>query len=98
MIFPGDPESARDDTDLQMIWDWTSKTISEREALVFIGYSLPDYDSFSVEFFRRLSIGKMVEVYNPSKEHLEKFRFVFGNRAILEPLKFQGSKYAKDPY
>lgn len=97
MIFPGDPELAKDDTDLQRIWNWTSKAISEREAIAFIGYSLPDYDSFSLEFFKHLSVGKMVEVYNPSKEHLEKFRRVFGPTDILELSKFEDSKYARRP-
>jgi hypothetical protein len=61
-------------------------------------FSLPEYDPFSLEFIERLSVGKMVEVYNPSKEHLEKFGCVFGHRAILEPLKFEDSKYAKRPH
>ncbi|MDD1778467.1 MAG: hypothetical protein LUQ65_09900, partial [Candidatus Helarchaeota archaeon] len=98
MIFPGDPESAEDDVDLQTIWGWASKAISEREAIVFIGYSLPEYDGFSLDFFQRLSVGKKIEVYNPSKEHLEKFRRLFGPTAALEPSKFEDSKYANRPY
>lgn len=93
MIFPGDPES--DEVDAERIWHWVSKAISEREGIVFVGYSLPEYDGFSLDFFERLSVGKEIEVYNPSKEHLEKFRRLFGPRATLELLKFEDSKYAK---
>jgi hypothetical protein len=97
MLFPGDPEIAKEDADIRLIWEWTAKAIVERETIIFIGYSLPEYDSFSLEFFSRLAEGKLVEVYNPSKEHLEKFRCVFGDRAILKPLRFEDCKYAKSP-
>jgi hypothetical protein len=97
MIFPGDRESAEDDADLQKIWEWAYKAISEREAIVFIGYSLPEYDGFSLDFFERVSVGKKIEVYNPSKEHLEKFRRLFGHTALLDPSKFEDSKYARRP-
>jgi hypothetical protein len=95
MIFPGDPES--DEVDAKRIWQWVSKAISEREGIVFIGYSLPEYDGFSLDFFEHLSVGKGIEVYNPSKDHLEKFRRLFGPRAILELSKFEDSKYAGRP-
>jgi hypothetical protein len=95
MIFPGDPES--NGVDAERIWKWASKTISERERIVFIGFSLPQYDCFSLDFFQRVSAGKEIEVYNPSKEHLENFRGLFGSRAILEPSRFEDSKYAKRP-
>ena len=58
-----DPESTKDDTDLQLIWDWAAEAILAREAIVFIGYSLPQYDSFSVKFFSHLSNGQIIEVY-----------------------------------
>jgi hypothetical protein len=98
MIFPGDPESAKEDTDLQLLWDWTAKVISEREAIAFIGYSLPQYDSFSADFFSQLSNGKIIEVYNPSEEHLEQFRHVFGNRIIRKQLKFEECEYGASPF
>jgi hypothetical protein len=97
MIFPGNPELAAEEPDLELLWHWTAKAISERESIVFIGYSRPHYDSFSVEFFSTLSRGKAIEVYNPSRDHLEKFRYVFGNRTILEPSKFEDCKYARKP-
>jgi hypothetical protein len=88
MMFPGDPELAREDADLELLWHWTAKAISER---------VPYYDSFSVELFSNLSRGKTIEVYNPSRDHLEKFRYIFGNRAILEPSTFEECKYARSP-
>src|SRR6202040_1118552 len=36
MMFPGDPELAREDADLELLWHWTAKAISERESTVFI--------------------------------------------------------------
>jgi hypothetical protein len=95
MIFPGDPESV--EVDAERIWRWASKAISEREGIVFIGYSLPEYDDFSLSFLKQHSVGKTIEVYNPLKEDLEKFRRLFGPAAVLELSKFEDSKYARRP-
>jgi hypothetical protein len=45
---------------------------------VFIGYSLPAYDSWSCRFFTEVCASKPVEVYNPDHNVLQRFREVFG--------------------
>jgi hypothetical protein len=95
MVFPGDPEN---ELDAEKIWRCASKAISERDSLVIIGYSLPEYDDVALDFLKRHSAGKKIEVYNPSKEHLEKFRRFFGSSALLEASRFEDSKYAKSLY
>jgi hypothetical protein len=66
MIFPGDSESA-EDPDLALIWNDVRAAIHSSEAVVFIGYSLPAYDSWSCRFFTEVCASKPVEVYNPDK-------------------------------
>jgi hypothetical protein len=96
MLFPGDPELPREDADLAKIWSEASAAINDRDVIVFIGYSMPDYDSFAAEFFTQFAGRKQIEVYNPSAEHLEKFRALFGSGVQLFAQSFQGSPYARE--
>ena len=56
---------------------------------------MPDYDSFAADFFRRFAGGKRVEVYNPSSEHLERFKSAFGSAVELNEQDFAASPYAQ---
>jgi hypothetical protein len=78
MIFPGDPELPANDKDVELIWKAAERVIAAREALIFVGYSLPAYDSHSLRFFKRSSHGKQVEAFTPSREHLERFQKELG--------------------
>ena len=95
MLFPGDPELPEQNANLKLIWSDVQAALEECEALVFIGYSLPEYDSYSAEMFRRYSAGRRVEVYNPSAEHLEHFRRQFGDHVELFAQKFEECQYAQ---
>jgi hypothetical protein len=97
MLFPGDPELPEHDRDLKLIWSEVARAIAERDVLVFLGYSMPDYDSFTAQFFRQFARSKHIEVYNPSDEHLDRFRTVFGSGAQLFRQTFQQSPYVRSP-
>lgn len=95
MLFPGDPELPEQNANLKLIWSDVQTALEQSEALVFIGYSLPEYDSYSAEVFRQYSAGRRVEVYNPSAEHLQHFRRQFGDHVGLFAQKFEGCPYAQ---
>jgi hypothetical protein len=95
MLFPGDPELPEENANLKLIWSDVQMALEQSEALVFIGYSLPEYDSYSAEIFRRYAVGREIEVYNPSVEHLQHFRQEFGGRVRLFPLRFEECPYAQ---
>jgi hypothetical protein len=95
MLFPGDPELPEQNANLKLIWSDVQTELDQSEALVFIGYSLPEYDSYSAEIFRRYVVGREIEVYNPSAEHLQHFRQQFGGRVRLSPLRFEECPYAQ---
>jgi len=94
MIFPGDPELPDRDEDVRLLWDRISEAVLQREAIAFVGYSLPEYDSFATERFKELARGKRVEVYTPNEKHLARFESVFP-KAELHKEKFEHSVYAK---
>lgn len=62
---------------------------------VFIGYSLPRYDSFSTKFFQRVTPGKQIEVYARSDETLEHYRQMLGHISTTEALAFVECPYAR---
>jgi hypothetical protein len=95
MLFPGDPELPGQNENLSLIWSELEAVLEKSEALVFIGYSLPEYDAYSRQTFQRFASGRHVEVYNPSREHLEHFRLMFGDHVQLFPQTFEESPYAQ---
>lgn len=95
MFFPGDPELPEKDSNLKLIWAEIEQVLEQSEALVFIGYSLPDYDSYSTQIFQRYAAQRHIEVYNPSTEHLEHFRVKLGQHVQLFPHKFEECHYAQ---
>jgi hypothetical protein len=48
-----------------MIWSEVAAVLERSEALVYIGYSPPEYDSYSRHAFQRFASGRHIEVYNP---------------------------------
>lgn len=94
VLFPGDPELPQQDEDLGRIWRDIETALSDSDRVVFIGYSLPDYDSFAADFFRS-HVGRKVEVYNPSDQDRQKYRNLFGDRVVREEGTFSSCPYAK---
>lgn len=95
MLYPGDPELPGQNPNLSLIWSEAEKALQDREELVFVGYSLPEYDSYSTEVFQRFAGTKDVAVYNPSYEHLERFRIVLGEKVRLFAQTFEESPYGQ---
>jgi hypothetical protein len=92
LILPGDPE---DSGGTKLIWEEAEAAIRERDVVVFIGYSLPQYDSFSTRFFQRVSAGKQIEVYARSSETLEHYRVMLGRINTTGPFAFADCPYAR---
>jgi hypothetical protein len=97
MIYPGDPDLPTQDEDLRWIWGQIDRAISEAQQLVFIGYSLPDYDSFASDYFSQFANTKGVEAYTPSSEHLERYRKLFGDSSVRSSRTFEACPYAVAP-
>ena len=61
--------------------------------IVFIGYSLSDYDTHAQQIFRKAAQSKRVIVINPSRGDLQKFIPVMGTDVKLRQLKFLDCQY-----
>jgi len=94
MLYPGDPELPKNDPDVQWLWEQAEDAIQDRDSLVFIGYSLPDYDTYATRFFTRFG-GKSIEAFTPSSDHLERYRRMFGAGAALSAQRFADCKYSR---
>ena len=92
-LYPGDPDLPQSHADLNRIWADMRTAIQLSETVVFIGYSLPEYDSYAGSVFRELCKDKVIEVYDPSPATLGRFRLAFPHPK-LECLDFQHTAYA----
>ena len=92
-LFPGDPDAPETHPDLQLLWSDARAAIAESDEIVFIGYSLPLYDSFAVETLRSVCAGKQMTVYDLSDHTLERFREVFPT-AVLKAGPFNATPFA----
>jgi hypothetical protein len=93
VIYPGDPDLPDSDEDIKWLWSQVEQGLSDVDSLVFIGYSLPDYDTFATNFFSRLASGKAIEVYTPSESHLERYRLLFGPSVGCHAVQFEHCPY-----
>jgi len=94
-LFPGDPDLPSRDEDLHLIWQDVGAALRESDRVVFIGYSLPGYDSLASHFFEQNTQGKHVEVWNPCAADQEKYRNLFGSRITHAGGPFSSSPYAR---
>jgi hypothetical protein len=97
MKFPGNPNEAGERSSVKLIWHDVERALSGADVIVFIGYSLPDYDSQAAEVFRRHAFGKEIEVFNLSADDLAKYSVVFGEKAVLNCQAFESCPYARRP-
>ena len=92
LILPGDA----DDGSLkaaQPIWELVQTAITRSDTVVFIGYSLPFYDTLTRDLLQQYCRGKNIEVYNPSPADLEHFKNAFGSDSVLKCETFEGCIY-----
>ena len=95
MLFPGDPDLPISDADIALLWADAERIITKRDRIVFIGYSLPEYDSYAAQFFRKAAKNRKVVAINPSSDHLERFRNLFGNDVELRQDDFRGCPFGR---
>jgi hypothetical protein len=95
MLYPGDPELPKENQDLGLVWRDVEEVIRTRDEIVFIGYSLPEYDSYATKVFQKFASSKVVSAYNPSSEHLERFHAVLGREVRLLAQTFEESPYGR---
>jgi hypothetical protein len=92
-IFPGSPESDGFPNETKPIWEMVKKAIATSDTVVFIGYSLPPYDSLAAARLKEYCSEKRIEVYNPSPDDLERFRSLFGPDVTCLPQTFEQCIY-----
>lgn len=92
-LYPGDPDQPQSHADLKRIWKDIRAGIQSSEKVIYIGYSLPEYDSYARSALQEFCKDKVVEVYDPSLKTLDRFSVAFPN-AKLERLDFQSTPYA----
>ena len=94
LLFPGDPE---DNKDLDMLWKDALEIMNTAEEIVFIGYSFPDYDSYTQDIFKDNIQNKKIIVINPSIAHLQKSKSVLGMDVEVHQKKFSDCLYGVTP-
>ena len=102
LTFPGDLEffdptqRPRAAADQQRLWNETSELIAKANPIVFIGYSLPRYDTLARTRLQIACKGKSIVVCNPSPDVLSEFESVFEATALKSiRAKFEESPYAE---
>lgn len=92
-LYPGDPDQPQTHEDLKRLWKEVNEAIQSAETVVFVGYSLPEYDSYAGQTFREFCKRKAIEVYDPSSITLVRFQKAFPS-AELKRLAFKDTPYA----
>lgn len=93
-LYPGDPDLPEHDPDVSLIWKDVGAVIDSSDEVVFIGYSLPEYDSYAAMRLQSLCSGKSVAVYDPGDATLDRFLAAFPG-AALHKEQFSRSPYAQ---
>jgi hypothetical protein len=99
VLFPGDPElpSTEEGTarqDALRLWRAAETAISSARRIVFIGYSLPEYDHYSRKTFERVCQGKEIVVCNPDEAVIRHFQTAFPTATIVpEAIRFEESRW-----
>ena len=93
-LYPGDPDLPSTNADLQLLWTDAESAITQSKRVVFIGYSLPPYDSFGGKFLIKLCANTAVDVYDPSLATRQRFKQALPHANCYD-LKFNGTPYAQ---
>lgn len=101
LIFPGYDElldrdpGPRARAEKTRLWKDAECVITNASDVVFIGYSLPHYDSEAAKILKPACSGKTLVVCNPSEDVVAQFREVFKESDVIaEPCKFEESRFA----
>ena len=98
MIYPGGPDLPAQDEDLKLVWDEAAAVLRRSTRVVFIGYSLPDYDSFAKQFLMgAIPRPCPIEVVSPSSGVLTMYKSLFGEECTPVPSLFENSRFGRAP-
>lgn len=95
-LYPGDPALPTMHSDIALLWEDARELISSAQRIVFIGYSLPAYDTYAGETLVQLCNGKVTEVYDPSSKTRDRFKSALPH-AELHDATFTTSPFAAVP-
>lgn len=102
LTFPGDLEFVdltrrpRAAADQDRLWNESNDLIARSHTVVFIGYSLPRYDTVARNHLKSACQGKSIVVCNPSRDVISEFESVFraGSLTFI-PAKFEESPFSE---
>ena len=95
MLFPGDPDRPESHDDMKLLWRDAAHLMDRADEVVFIGYSFPEYDSYSRQFFRNRVRNKNIVVVNPTPADLVKYESILGTEIEFCREEFQHCLYAQ---
>jgi|GEM_PF-7100129 len=107
MLFPGDPDSPEETagdaisektvSDRRMLWEDACSLIGRSDEVVFLGYSLPGYDSYALKRLKNACKGKRIVVVNPCSHDADEIKRNLGPDTAVEIKlrRFEDSEYAK---
>lgn len=108
MLFPGDPDSPEGTagdaisekavSDRRALWEHACLLIGKSDEVVFLGYSLPGYDSYALKRLKNACKGKRVVIVNPCSHDAEEIKRNLGSDIEVEIklLRFEDSEYARE--
>lgn len=104
MILPGSKDEPQKEG-MRKVWDEVKAYLSQARTIVFVGYSMPDYDEYATKVFRDTICPRLqntharpeLEVIDPDVRVLEKYRSFFGNQIKLIKSRFEDTEYVRDP-
>lgn len=88
-LFPGDPETHQD---VHLLWRDVRTAVQRSDKVVFIGYSMPEYDRYAIRTFAEMCTGKLIEVWDPSSETRMRYQALFPDAELTE------ARFAQVPY
>lgn len=105
MIVPGDRENPQI-RKLQKVWKQVEKVLSQTNEIIFIGYSMPSYDTYALDILKKNVLTRIqkdlkpsqIEVVNPKSDVVKKYRDLFGNDIKLSQCEFENSMYASNQW
>lgn len=103
MMLPGSKDEPQD-VGMRKIWDEVKAILSGARKIVFVGYSMPDYDEYTRRVFQETICPRLqtsrdqvaMEVIDPDGNVLERYRSVFGNETRLTGSRFEDTEYVRN--
>ncbi len=103
MILPGSKDEPQE-AGMKKVWGEVKANLSLAGKIIFVGYSMPDYDEHTTRVFREAIYPRLqntmdrpeVEVIDPDSNVLERYKSLFGNEIRPIMSGFEDTEYAWD--